>query len=70
MGLGWMDGMVIIGHRSSKSTFGANEDHESQPRTGKIRKAKNRAPTQQIIQVDVKDQYKVDLTLNKHCLLC
>ena len=24
MGLGWMDGMVIIGHRSSKSTFGAN----------------------------------------------
>ena len=26
MGLGWMDGMVIIGHRSSKkSTFGANK---------------------------------------------
>ena len=24
MGLGWMDGMVIIGHRSSKSTFGTN----------------------------------------------
>ena len=24
MGLGWMDGMVIIGHRSPKSTFGAN----------------------------------------------
>ena len=23
MGLGWMFGMVIIGHRSSKSTFGA-----------------------------------------------
>ena len=21
---GWMDGMVMIGHRSSKSTFGAN----------------------------------------------
>ena len=25
MGLGWMDGMVIIGHRSSKSTFSANK---------------------------------------------
>ena len=24
MGLGWMDGMVIIGHKSSKSTFNAN----------------------------------------------
>ena len=24
-GIGWMDGMVIIGHMSSKSTFGANE---------------------------------------------
>ena len=22
---GWMDGMVIIGHRSFKSTFGANK---------------------------------------------
>ena len=27
MGLGWMDGMVIIGHWSSKSTFGANKNH-------------------------------------------
>ena len=26
MGLGWMDGMVIIGHRSSKSTFGAKNE--------------------------------------------
>ena len=24
MGLGWMDGMVIIGHRQIKCTFGAN----------------------------------------------
>ena len=24
-GMGWMDGMVIIGHRWSKSTFGANK---------------------------------------------
>ena len=23
-GIGWSDGMVIIGHRYSKSTFGAN----------------------------------------------
>ena len=27
MGLGWMDGMVIIGHWSSKSTFGAYKNH-------------------------------------------
>ena len=33
-------------------------------------KAKDRERTQQIIQVDVKDQYKVDLTLSQHCLLC
>ena len=25
--VGWMDGMVIIGHRSSKSTFGAHKMH-------------------------------------------
>ena len=30
MGLGWMDGMVIIGYRSSKSTFGANNKHISE----------------------------------------
>ena len=50
--------------------FDISKDHESQPRTGKIRKAKNRVRTQQIIQVDVKDQYKVDLTLSQHCLFC
>ena len=44
--------------------------HESQPRTGKIKKGKNRVRTQQIIQVDVKGQYKVDLTLSQLCLLC
>ena len=27
-GMGWMDGMVIIGNRSSKSTFGANKRSE------------------------------------------
>ena len=26
MGFGWLDGMVIIGHRYSKSTFGANNN--------------------------------------------
>ena len=24
--VGWMDGMVFIGHGSSKSTFGANKE--------------------------------------------
>ena len=28
VGMGW-DGMVIIGHRSSKSTFGAYNSHQS-----------------------------------------
>ena len=27
VGMGW-DGMVIIGRRSSKSTFGANKEHK------------------------------------------
>ena len=48
----------------------STHNQHNQPRTGNIRKAKNRVQTQQIIQVDVKDQYKVDLTLSQHCLLC
>ena len=31
--MGWMDGMVIIGHRSSKRTFGANK-RENNPKNG------------------------------------
>ena len=49
---GWMgwDGMVIIGHRSSKSTFGANKD-----------KPKVIGPEEQNEQIEPKQQSKPDL---------
>ena len=41
---GWTDGigMVIIGHRFSKSTFGANDIEEKKPFTKQIRISQGR----------------------------